>query len=364
MSERFHGDRLRYARLLATLSLDEVGELVSASRQYIHQLETGAKVPAPEMRLALAAALGVRESFFEKPLVRAVAESDCHFRRLLTAPRAVLAHAAARGTFVEQLVASLEARKVKLPRVDFPYSREHPKNFQQVEEAAATARIYWKLGEDAPIKNMTRVLERAGALVVSFGDISDRIDALSISRGRPLVVRSDAKESGARARFDLAHECGHLIMHQGMVTGDEETEGQANRFASAFLLPAKAFAREYPRGQFFDWQALYALKVRWKVSVRAIVRRAYDLSLIDAAQYRSANVYLSKSGQTKRERFDEEVPKELPEVLPAALKLLAERNFAELVMLVEELSLTPARFQRLTEFELPDFPDNLHVLNC
>src|SRR5690348_10723252 len=180
MTERFFGDRLRYARLLATLSLDELGERVTTSRQYLHQLETGAKEPSAEMRLALADALGVTAAFFARPHEASVAEADCHFRRYLTAPRAVLAHATARGTFVEQLAAALETR-LRLPKINFPHAPSPPTDMVEVEAWAAKARQYWRLGADAPIANMTRVLERFGALVVSFGDISDRIDALSIS---------------------------------------------------------------------------------------------------------------------------------------------------------------------------------------
>ena len=127
-----------------------------------------------------------------------------------------------------------------------------------------------------------------------------------------------------RLRFDLAHECGHLVMHQGVETGDRETEEQAHRFASAFLLPAKAFAAEFPRrAHNLDWPGLYAMKRRWGVSVRAIARRAYDLGLIDAAQYRTANVHLARTGQTKGETGDNDWPwPEEPELLGAALEAL------------------------------------------
>jgi hypothetical protein len=39
--------------------------------------------------------------------------------------------------------------------------------------------------------------------------------------------------------------------------------------------------------------------------VRAIARRAFDLGLIDAAQYRTANIQLVKTGQAKEERYDD-----------------------------------------------------------
>jgi hypothetical protein len=39
--------------------------------------------------------------------------------------------------------------------------------------------------------------------------------------------------------------------------------------------------------------------------VRAIARRAFDLGLIDAAQYRTANIQLVKTGKAKEERYDD-----------------------------------------------------------
>src|ERR1700733_7935185 len=86
----FYGDKLRLARLLEGLSLDELGGRVAASRQFVHQLETGAKEPTEEMRDALAAALAVTPVFFETPAINAVREEDCHFRRLASAPRALV----------------------------------------------------------------------------------------------------------------------------------------------------------------------------------------------------------------------------------------------------------------------------------
>jgi Zn-dependent peptidase ImmA (M78 family) len=271
-----------------------------------------------------------------------VREDDCHFRKLFTAPRAVMAQAAARGTLVEMLVTALEKR-LRLPRVDFP-DLGKPGKLEEVERVAEAARQHWRLGADGPITNMTRVLENAGAVVMHFADISERIDALSIARRRPIIVRSDAKAAAVRLRFDLAHECGHLVMHQGVITGDHETEEQAHRFASAFLLPARALAREFPRGRTLQWNALYSMKLRWKVSVRAIVRRALDLGLIDAAQYRTANVHLTKTGQSKAERHDETLEAERAELVDAALDALASGDGEALRELVRDLGVAPAMF--------------------
>jgi len=361
VSEPFYGERLRLARLLATQSLDEVGGAVAASRQYLHQLETETKTPTPEMRRALADALGVTVNFFSLPLTTSVSEADCHFRKLYTTPRAAMAHAAARGTLVEQLAKSLE-RRVRLPKVDFP-DLGRPSSLAEVEEKAIAARDHWGLGRDAPLANLTRVLERAGALVIDFSDISEKVDALSISRRRPIVVRSSAKAAAVRVRFDLAHECGHLLMHHGLATGDTETEDEAHRFAGAFLFPAPAFLKEFPRTKSIDWTTLYSLKVRWKMSVRAMVRRAYELGVIDAAKYRTANIHLSKSGQTRFERYDDQIEAEQPEMLRSALRSLAAKDVISYHRLMHEVGLNHDRFSVLLGVAAPEIPKNVTVAN-
>jgi Zn-dependent peptidase ImmA (M78 family) len=360
-AEPFYGERLRLARLLTAQSLDEVGTAVATSRQYLHQLETDAKVPTADLRLALADALGVSPHFFSLPIKAAVSEADCHFRKLYTTPRMAMAHAAARGTLLEQLASALDAR-LRLPKVDFPdFGRAT--SVAEIEASALRLREHWKLGTDAPIANVTRSLERAGALVIDFGDLSEKVDALSISRRRPIVVRSSIKAAAVRLRFDLAHECGHLVMHQGMVTGDRETEDEAHRFAGAFLFPADAFANEFPRSKSLDWSALFALKQRWRVSVRAIIRRAYDLGLIDAAKYRTGNIHLSKTGQTKFERYDDVIISEQPEMLRAALKALASRDIASYGSMLAEVGLPSARFAELFGVDSPELPGNVAFLN-
>lgn len=346
------------ARLLAGLSLDELGGLVAASRQFVHQLETGAKEPTIEMLDALAAALAVTPAFFATPVINPVREEDCHFRRLASAPRGLVSQAVSRGTALEALVDALEAH-VRMPIVDFP-EEARPTSFDGIERMAENARKHWGLGLDGPITSMMRVVENAGAVVVNFDDLTDRIDALSIARRRPIIVRSTVKLAGARLRFDLAHEAAHLIMHQGIVTGDSVTEGEAHRFAGALLIPRAAFAREFPRSRrALDWNALFTMKRRWKVSVRAIARRAFDLGLIDAAQYRTANIQLVKTGQAKAERYDELVAVEEPELLRAAISWLSSREGIVLHRLLANLGMTPVLFERLTGQCLPTLPDNV-----
>lgn len=352
-NSKIAGEQLRLARLAHGYSLEEVGELIGATRQFIHQLETGSRSPSDEVVDALADVLGVTPTFLAQPIPSTVRPEQCHFRGHITRPASITSQVLARGTLLDKFVAAIEVH-LELPAVSFP---DLPAvTAEEIEQAAEEARRYWGLGTTGPITSMMRVVENAGAVVTYFGDLSDRVDAFSMDRRRPIIVRSSLKESLCRQRFDFAHECGHLIMHRGMQTGDRATEDQAHRFASAFLFPRGAVLREFPRGRAINWRALFELKLRWKMSVRALVRRGYDLGLLTPAQYRTANIHLVKTGQAKVETYDADgaLPVEQPELLPSALSALEDAVVGGAGGIGREIGLAPAMLELITGSSFPE----------
>ncbi len=347
------GGQLRLARMAWGRSLEDIGAAVHSTRQYIHQIETGTRTPNDDMLIVLAETLGIRATFFHLHFTSPVTPEQCHFRKQFTTPASVTSQVLARGTLLDSFVSKLDSA-MELPHVDFPDIAIQTAD--DIERAAEECRKHWRLGVTAPITNMMRVVENAGGVVTYFRGISERVDALSMDRRRPIVVRSAAKESLCRQRFDLAHECGHLIMHRGMQTGDRETEDQANRFASAFLLPRAGFINEFPRGRALNWPVLYKLKQRWKVAVRAIVRRALDLQLITANQYRSANIHLMKTGQSKMERHDDVMVMERPELLDTALTVLEHARPSGVRRIVGELGWDQDLYEWIVGKPLPPLP--------
>lgn len=347
------GEQLRLARLAHGYSLEEVGERVGATRQFIHQLETGARSASDDLVAALADELGVTPAFLAEPIPSTVRPEQCHFRGHITRPASVTSQVLARGTLLDKFVAAVEEH-LELPEVSFP---DLPAaTAEQIERAAEDARRYWGLGTTGPIISMMRVVENAGAVVTYFRDLSERVDAFSMDRRRPIIVRSSLKESLCRQRFDFAHECGHLIMHRGTQTGDRATEEQAHRFASAFLFPRGAVLREFPRGRTINWRALFELKLRWKISVRALIRRGYDLGLLSPAQYRTANIHLVKSGQAKVEMYDADgtLPIEQPELLPSAMVALEGAVSGGAVAVGRQVGFGRAMLELVTGAEVPD----------
>lgn len=348
-SNVFEGERLRLARVAQGLTLDELGGRVGATRQYLNQLEQSTKLPSEQMAAALAAAVGVTPRFFDLPSKGNVRPEQCHFRKQRTTPMSVVSQVIARGTLLDTFIGLLD-RELNLPSVSFP---DIPiKTVAEIEAAAEETRCVWKLGS-GPISSMMRVVENAGAVVSFFSGVSERVDALSIDRPRPMIIRSEAKPAAVRLRFDLAHECGHLVMHKGVETGDKATEDQANRFASAFLLPRSSFIHEFPRGRVLNWHSIFSMKLRWKVSAAAIIRRAYDLNVISADQYRTGYIHLSKTGQKKIERHDDAIPTEEPELLRSAMSALELTYPGAIRRLASEAGLDDSMFSNVSGLILP-----------
>ncbi len=346
----FVGDKLRLARLLNGLTQQELGDMIAASRQFVHQLESDVRTPAEDVRQALNEVLHVKPDFFSSPINNDVKFEQCHFRKRKTTPVGLANRVLAFSTIFEQLVAFVNEH-LELPTPNFPEAHPVGEKYTnaEIESAAQECRSRWGLG-DGPISNVTRVLENAGVVITQFSGVSEKVDALSLNRKYPIIVRNDAKESVCRLRFDLSHECGHFVLHEGVETGDNVTESEADKFASAFLYPRSAFLKEFPdfSGRRIDWNLIYRLKIKRGVSARAIIYKAHQNELITAQQFRGCNVWLNKTGQTKKERHDEVIPKENPELIYGIFDALREQLGMSFNYIAEVLSIEPYMLSLVT----------------
>lgn len=319
-SHSFEGARLHLARTLRGISQADLGKTIATSHAFVSQMETGIRQPSNINIHAIASALGFEEAFFFKPLKFEFREEECHFRRRRTTSVGVRTKALAYGTLFAELVNFLD-QIVSLPTYSVPTIRTSSSS--EIESAAERCRMNWGVGIDLPIKSMVRVLERAGVVVTRFPATAGKIDAFSRSGYRGIVVLNTDKGSTSRARYDMAHECGHLVLHAGLDATGENQEEEANRFASAFLLPRSGFVREFPRfsGR-IRLDDLIPMKIRWKASIAAIVRRAFDLKMIDGVLYQQAFKQIYARGWHKGEPQQTEPPDEPPELIKISFDLL------------------------------------------
>lgn len=322
--KQFIGTNLRLVRLFHDFSLTELGEAVGVSKQFLSRVETGAETVSAQLETALVEKLFVLPDFFYEIDPMPISDEQCHFRRQLTTKVALRQVARARGEMLKRLVSVLDEH-VELPT--YKVGEADPDSTESIELAAEKFRSMFSLGM-GPLKNVTRIAENAGAIVMKVNGLANEIDAVSFATKRPLIALNGSGRSVCRQRFGVAHELGHFSLHIGVLTGDRLTESQANRFASALLLPRSEFASEHTlalRGSRLNWNGLSELERRWGVSIAAIVYRGHQLGLFTEDQARAGYIGLKRHGKATKEEIEVEfMPKEDPEVINESLKVMNE----------------------------------------
>jgi Zn-dependent peptidase ImmA (M78 family) len=285
--------RLLSARLSRGLTQKALALTLNVSAQMVSLFEKGER-KADEHLGSYVQALGFPAAYFLAhdfdPLPPEVV--SFRSRRALTAT--LRDKVVERSKHASDLISPILHSRFKLPEVDVPdFSAEDP------ETAARLLREAWKLGH-GPIASMVHLLEAKGVEVYWLAEDSPCVDALCYWRHeRPFIMLNTFKDAGERARFDAAHELGHLVLHRSETTLDQSQEREADRFASAFLMPQEQFLLETRGLRTLD--DLKRMKPRWGTSVQAMVRRLYDLGSLSKWAYESAFKELSMRGWRSNE---------------------------------------------------------------
>lgn len=197
------------------------------------------------------------------------------------------------------------------PAVRIEPSRSRDLQLDDIEHVANDTREKLGVGPSDPIRNVTRAVERAGVVVMGSVVPIDRpggIDKhdgasnwLDHPIGRPVICVSRGT-SGDRHRLNVAHELGHLILHQVRNVDSKRAEAEAFRFAGALLLP-KASAQESIEIP-VTLRGLAIAKARWGISIRALIRRSLDLHMIDADRRQSLEKQVFARGWGRTEPVD------------------------------------------------------------
>jgi Zn-dependent peptidase ImmA (M78 family)/transcriptional regulator with XRE-family HTH domain len=334
---QFQPSRLRLARLAQGLRTNELAARISVTPAAVSQYENGYARPTPTALARLGLALGVHPRFFETDgTVVALDQAGAHFRSLRAASQHERHRALAHAALCLELTTVLECR-LRLPLRDVP-SISTPLDAEpsSLDAAAAEVRRRWGLGE-GPVGNLVRLLEAHGIVVTRLPLHASRVNAFSYDPGtRPVVVLTSDSNDRARARFDAAHELGHVVLHHDADPGDAVLEQQAHRFAAAFLLPSDAIRPELP-GR-FDLAALLAAKRRWGTSIAALLYRARTLGVMSDASYRRAVTAMSARYGRRQEPGDLGAT-EQPELLRRAVSAYGlERLSKEVHLPCERIS--------------------------
>lgn len=355
----FNGERLKIARMWRNLSATQLADLTGFSRQTISMLENG-KLMNPEFATVqkLSEKLEFPITFFLEETKINLNESTTYFRSLLTTNKKYRVEQEEKIKFIaivyNMLSEYLEFEKVNLPQI--------PTNTTP-QEAANILREYWGLG-NRPIENIVYLAESNGLIVTDFETATGDVDAFSHKITSDdmetyLIGYSKNKRTAARIHFDVAHEIGHILLHNWRedlecIDKEEfkEIELQAHAFASAFLLPEDEFRKDV--SPYATNLAYYTeLKKTWKVSIAAMIRRAKDLDIITADDYSRLMRNMQKQGIRKIEPLDDELVTAEPSLLRQAIKILFDQKVFTPNEFLEELS---------REYGLTLYPKDIETL--
>lgn len=344
-------DRLVLARDLRRLTQRELVEKAHGqfSAAALSQLEKGRSRPSAATLAAISEATEVPLGFFVARPDDAAA--DGFFRSLRSTSARERKRQLARARLLHDLVAAIE-HHVRLPALDVPRHEPHLGGSDRERRAAAEAaadhvRSAWGLGLE-PIGNVIRELERRGIIVVRSATLKHEVDAFSVNfPGRPVAVLGSDKGVTARSRFDAAHELGHLVLHTATEPGSPDIEKQAHEFAAAFLMPRAGIEGELPATA--DWRTFTELKVKWRVSIAALLMRAKTLEVMPPHRYTNAMKVMSGRGWRTDEPGDDLLgPLEVPVLLGLAIERLADAGVS-LEELCTEAALPIGEVARLVD---------------
>jgi Zn-dependent peptidase ImmA (M78 family)/transcriptional regulator with XRE-family HTH domain len=206
-----------------------------------------------------------------------------------------------------------------------------------VEECAQAQRAMWHL-PPGPIVNLVGAIESAGGIIVRWNFHTPKIDGISRwAPGLPPVFFINEEIPMDRARLTLAHELGHLVLHEAPTP---EMEDEANAFAAEFLMPGREIRRQLETLNLFR---LSTLKPHWKVSMAALLYRAEDLATISKGTARY--LWSQLSPYKRREPPELDIPVEEPKLFADILKLHREHFQYSLDQLASLLMMLPDEVQ-------------------
>jgi Zn-dependent peptidase ImmA (M78 family)/DNA-binding XRE family transcriptional regulator len=339
--------RIKEAREARGFTLEGFADDLGISKSAVAQYETGQISPSGEMMTAIVSITDLPPVFFTTP--SSINESGTPFWRSLKRMelhnrRRILRRLAWSREIISFLDRFIDLPVPNIPTFDFEYESA---DVSQIEEIADELRDAWGLGR-GPIEDMVGILELNGVTVVEERVNCADMDAVSCwIDGRPLILLAEEDRLGPRKNFNLAHELGHLVLHSLVeldVKNLDKVEKQANRFASAFLMPQESFGSEII-GTSLNY--LISLKLRWNVAVAAIGYRAKDLGILNKHQYGYLLRQMNAKGIRKKEPYDEEITTSRPALINHAMKMLVEHGVQTKSQIASALTTNPIDIEAL-----------------
>lgn len=316
----FNTQILLMARQARSLSQAALAKKAKVSQGQLSKIENAQQEPSPEIIDLLANALGFPASLFEQndQVYGLPLSVQPLYRKKASTAQKVLGRVSAdiniRLMHLRRLLRSLDFEAVRdIPDLD-------PDLHGSPEQIAQKLRRFWQM-PDGPVEDLSGWVEDAGIVVIECDFENASIAGVSYSiPDLPKCIFLAQGMVPDRWRFSLAHELGHIVMHQLPRPIDQDLEEEANRFAAEFLMPATDIKRELSRGK-ISLDRLALLKPKWKVAISALLYRAQQLNSINKNQAQYMWRKMSAMGIRLREPVQYDFKPEEPRLMKQFFKI-------------------------------------------
>jgi Zn-dependent peptidase ImmA (M78 family)/DNA-binding XRE family transcriptional regulator len=333
----FNPTRLAIARKRRGYGKTEFAEKLGVSSRMITAYESGDSTPSLETFSKIQTVLGFPAAFFEGEDLEEPQCFDVSFRSLSTMSAKLRDMALSQGALAIYFTKWLESLfELPTPNLLDLGAETEP------EVAAEYLREAWGIGQQ-PVKNMIHLLESKGVRVFSIAVESKSVDAFCTWKGDTPFIFLNRFKSAERSRFDAAHELCHLTMHRHGGPKGRNAELEANRFASAFLMPRGGVLGHLPEQPHL--RELLRIKKIWNVSVGALCHRLHELNALSDWYYKSLMVEISKRGYRAHEPNGS--PRETSLVLPKLLSSLYKEDSLSRAQIAEKLAIPLSELEGL-----------------
>ncbi|MGY0191356.1 helix-turn-helix domain-containing protein [Lactococcus petauri] len=336
MQERkkaFNPKQLTSARLARGLTMKELAEKADISRQMISNYESGKTTPKAENLLKIISVLQFPHNFFMQDM-SPLYSGATYFRSQSAATKKVRDMQAERLKYFSNVYENLSLY-VNFPPTVLPTLLEkdiHEITEEDIIHKAKELREVWEIDDSSPIGNLVNIAESKGILIAEANMEDDKLDAVSRwIKDRPFIMLTNNNESSVRRRFNVAHELGHIILHNTIESIHDYSskdlknliEKQAHSFASHFLLPDKAFSDSLLST---SMEYYIELKKYWKVSIASMIYKTFSMKLINEDQYLYLNKKLSWNKWRKIEPLDDTISIEKPELFSKVYNVIVDHD--------------------------------------
>lgn len=287
MTSGFNPARLVAARQRRGLTQARLAGLACTTPQTIARYERGETTPSESTVDSLADVLGFPRPYFERDDPPLITGDRPSFRALQSMTSGIRDRALGAAGIAIELERALDTH-FDLPTVDVPDLHQ-----LEPEDAAMALRERWGIGV-RPIPNMVLLLEKHGIRTFSINEDCTSLRAFCLWQGELPFIFLSHFATTEMARFNAAHELGHLVLHRHSENAGKQAEKQANEFASAFLMPRSSVLGACRLGTSFD--EILVDKKRWGVAAAALAYRLHSpqIGLLSDWQYKRIAIELSR----------------------------------------------------------------------